>query len=112
MFWLGCFLVVEKIKDERPCQYFHDFIYIIYCIFFRAGKGKKGGKPKKESYDLIVHIDLEAWKLTAEQEVPLSPVLDAITSLVVTHSNGLYLEEQVKVAQHGAMVLVIHRRPQ
>ena len=87
-------------------------LYIIYCIFFRAGKGKKGGKPKKESYDLIVHIDLEAWKLTAEQEVPLSPVLDAITSLVVTHSNGLYLEEQVKVAQHGAMVLVIHRRPQ
>ena len=87
-------------------------LYIIYCIFFRAGKGKKGGKPKKESYDLIVHIDLEAWKLTAEQEVPLSPVLDAITSLVVTHSNGLYLEELVKVAQHGAMVLVIHPRPQ
>ena len=83
MFWLGCFFVVEKIKDGRPCQYFNDFIV---WIFFRAGKGKKGGKPKKESYDLIVHIDLEAWKLTAEQEVPLSPFLDANTSLVVALS--------------------------
>ena len=51
------------------------FIDIKVYIFFRgggkkqAGKGKKGGKPKKESYDLIVNIDLEAWKLTAEQEV-------------------------------------------
>ena len=35
----------------------------------QAGKGKKGGKSKKESYDLIVNIDLEAWKLSAEQEL-------------------------------------------
>ena len=33
-----------------------------------AGKGKKSMKGgKKESYDLIVNIDLEEWKLTPEQ---------------------------------------------
>ena len=32
------------------------------------GKGKKSMKGgKKESYDLIVNIDLEEWKLTPEQ---------------------------------------------
>ena len=30
------------------------------------GKGKKG-KGRKESYDLIVNIDLQAWNLTSEQ---------------------------------------------
>ena len=37
----------------------------------RGNKGKnakgKGKKGKKESYDLIVNIDLQAWKLTSEQ---------------------------------------------
>merc|ERR1711874_222036 len=40
----------------------------------QAGKGKKGGKTKKESYDLIVNIDLEAWKLSAEQVAELKEV--------------------------------------
>ena len=31
------------------------------------GKGKKGGKGKKEMYDLIVNIDLAEWRLTVEQ---------------------------------------------
>ena len=31
------------------------------------GKGGKGKKGKKESYDLIVNIDLDEWKLTDEQ---------------------------------------------
>ena len=40
--------------------------------FFRGGskkngKGKKG--MKKESYDLIVNINLDEWKLTPEQEI-------------------------------------------
>ena len=31
------------------------------------GKGKKGGKGKKEMYDLIVNIDLAEWRLSVEQ---------------------------------------------
>ena len=32
-----------------------------------TGKGKKGAKAKTENYDLIVHIDLEEWRLSNEQ---------------------------------------------
>ena len=32
-----------------------------------AGKGKKGHKAKNESYDLIVNIDLQEWRLSHEQ---------------------------------------------
>ena len=36
----------------------------------KNGKGKKGMKKgKKESYDLIVNINLDEWKLTPEQEI-------------------------------------------
>ena len=40
---------------------------------FRGGKGKPGAKKgkkvnaRKESYDLIVNIDIQEWNLTTEQ---------------------------------------------
>ena len=58
-----------------------DFIILHFIYFFIAlvlarggskknGKGKKGMKKgKKESYDLIVNINLDEWKLTPEQEI-------------------------------------------
>ena len=41
-------------------------------IFFRGGKNKPGFKKgkkstRKESYDLIVNIDMQEWNLTSEQ---------------------------------------------
>ena len=43
-------------------------IYFLRGGSKKNGKGKKGMKKgKKESYDLIVNINLEQWKLTPEQ---------------------------------------------
>lgn len=39
-----------------------------------AGKGKKGHKAKNESYDLIVNIDLQEWRLSHEQVAELKEV--------------------------------------
>jgi len=39
-----------------------------------TGKGKKGAKAKTENYDLIVHIDLEEWRLSNEQVAELKEV--------------------------------------
>ena len=49
--------------------------FVIASVLVRGGskkngKGKKGMKKgKKESYDLIVNINLDEWKLTPEQEI-------------------------------------------
>ena len=81
-------LLSSRDLDPRPSSKSYHFemsvvhqmeILILFFIFKfsnvsrgggkkQAGKGKKSGKTKKESYDLIVNIDLEAWKLSAEQE--------------------------------------------
>ena len=52
------------------------FIYLVIALVHarggskKNGKGKKGMKKgKKESYDLIVNINLDEWKLTPEQEI-------------------------------------------
>lgn len=39
-----------------------------------AGKGKKSGKTKKESYDLIVNIDMQEWRLSHEQVAEMKEV--------------------------------------
>ena len=54
---------------------FYTFVIAIASFLVRGGskkngKGKKGMKKgKKESYDLIVNINLDEWKLTPEQEI-------------------------------------------
>ena len=45
----------------------------VHTNLFRGGKGKPGAAKKgkknarKESYDLIVNIDMQEWNLTREQ---------------------------------------------
>ena len=40
-------------------------VYSLYCRGGKAKQGKNGKKQgKKENYDLIVHLDLQEWKLS------------------------------------------------
>ena len=55
--------------STKNASLFNKIIDLIYRGGSKKnGKGKKGMKKgKKESYDLIVNINLEQWKLTPEQ---------------------------------------------
>ena len=71
------------------------------------GKGKKG-KGRKESYDLIVNIDLQAWNLTSEQ-VDMALKNNLLTSwpysykdvVLLYHSRKTHLFIDMLMNNHG-----------
>ena len=70
--------------------YYSTFLstFVIALVLVRGGskkngKGKKGMKKgKKESYDLIVNINLDEWKLTPEQEIFLTNIFPRLDNYI------------------------------
>ena len=65
----------NKVKLTLKIKVFENYFKDLLMFPCRGGKGKPGANKKgkknarKESYDLIVNIDMQEWNLTREQVV-------------------------------------------
>ena len=67
---------VEEMGKHQQNQNDGTLTFLGKFIFLRGGKSKQGkgkngkkGSGKKEGYDLIVHIDLQEWKLSDDMVI-------------------------------------------